>query len=206
MEIALDLSKRYSYADYLGWLDDIRRELIDGVVRVMAAPRWEHQDVNACLIGELRRIVHRHRGNCRVYPAPFDVRLPVNGETADGDIYTTVQPDVCVLCDLSKLSGSGCVGTPDLVIEVQSPSTGQYDLDTKLHLYERHGVREYWVVDPLNCCIHVFTPGVNGLYGTGVLYSSGFIPVSIFGGELISLSDIFEYYGVVAVPAGERPL
>jgi Uma2 family endonuclease len=193
MEVSIDLSKRYSYADYLGWLDDVRREIIDGFVHVMAAPRWEHQDANAGLVGELRQIIRRHRGGCRVYPAPFDVRLPVNGETADGDIYTTVQPDVCVLCDLSKRKGSGCVGAPDLVIEIQSPSTNHYDMDTKLHLYERHGVREYWVVDPLYRWVRVFTPDTNGLYGEGVLYESGAVPVGIFGGELISLSDIFDY-------------
>jgi Uma2 family endonuclease len=66
-------------------------------------------------------------------------------------------------------------------------------MDTKLHLYERHGVREYWVLEPTYNVVHVFTPGVDGLYGDGILYESGSVPVSIFGGELISLSDIFDY-------------
>jgi Uma2 family endonuclease len=193
MEVAIDLSKRYSYADYLGWLDDVRREIIDGFVHVMAAPRWEHQDASMSIGTSLKSIIRRHRGDCRVYAAPFDVRLPVNGETADGDIYTTVQPDVCVLCDLSKRKGSGCVGAPDLVIEIQSPSTNHYDMDTKLHLYERHGVREYWVVNPIERWVRVFTPDANGLYGEGTLYESGAVPIGIFGGELISFSDIFDY-------------
>jgi Uma2 family endonuclease len=89
----------------------------------------------------------------------------VNGETEDGKIYTVVQPDVVVLCDLSKLSGTGCIGAPDLVIEIHSPSTSYYDMNKKYHLYERHGVREYWVVYPLDQVISVFTLGADGKYG-----------------------------------------
>jgi Uma2 family endonuclease len=193
MEVSIDLSKRYTYADYIGWLDGIRRELIDGIVKLMGSPRRFHQKVYLTLGMKLYGLIKRHRGFCEVYLG-FDVRLPEGNSTEDNKITTVVCPDIIVVCDVSKLSDDRCcTGAPDLVIEIQSPSTSHYDMDTKLHLYERHGVREYWVVDPIKRWVRVFTPGVDGLYGTGVLYASGFVPVSIFGGELISISDIFDY-------------
>jgi Uma2 family endonuclease len=193
MELSLDLTKRYSFADYLSWADNIRRELFDGYVHEMAAPTWQHQDANAQLITELSLLIRRHRGNCKVFPAPFDVRLPVNGETEDGKIYTTVQPDISVLCDLSKLKGTGCVGAPDLVVEIHSPSTSYYDMNKKYCLYERHGVREYWVVYPMDHVISVFTLGADGKYGEGVEYKSGAVPIGIFGGVSIELGSIFTF-------------
>jgi Uma2 family endonuclease len=193
MELSLDLTRRYSFADYLSWLDNKRRELFDGYVHEMAAPAWQHQDANAQLIIELGLLIRRHSGHCKVFSAPFDVRLPVNGETEDGKIYTVVQPDVIVLCDLSKLKGTGCIGAPDLVIEIHSPSTSYYDMNKKYHLYERHGVREYWVVYPLDHVISVFTLGSDGKYGEGVEYNSGAVPIGIFGGIGIELGTIFTF-------------
>jgi Uma2 family endonuclease len=100
---------------------------------------------------------------------------------------------VIVVCDESKLLDDRCcVGAPDLVIEIASPSTSHYDLHWKYELYEREGVREYWVVEPMEHWIRVFTRGVDGKYGDGVLYESGVVPVSIFGGAGIELRDIFK--------------
>jgi Uma2 family endonuclease len=191
MELSLDLTRRYSFADYLSWLDNKRRELFDGYVHEMAAPAWQHQRASAQSTIELGMLIRRHSGHCEVFTAPFDVRLPVNGETEDGKIYTVVQPDIVVLCDLSKLKGTGCIGAPDLVIEIHSPSTSYYDMNKKYHLYERHGVREYWVVYPLDHVISVFTLGSDGKYGEGVEYNSGVVPIGIFGGISIELGSIF---------------
>jgi Uma2 family endonuclease len=191
MELSLDLSKRYTYADFLTWVDDVGRELVDGFVKLMAVPRWEHQRASARLVGELREIVKRGGGRCEVFHTPFAVRLPINGEV-DGKTETVLLPDVCVLCDLSKLSGGGCIGAPDLVIEIQSPRTMEYDMTVKYDLYERHGVREYWIVQPLDHWVKVFVLGIDGKYSPGVVYESGSVPVSIFGGALIELSSIFE--------------
>jgi Uma2 family endonuclease len=115
----------------------------------------------------------------------------VNGETEDSKIYTVVQPDIIVICDLSKLKGSGCVGAPDLIVEIQSPSTSYYDLNKKYHLYERHGVREYWVVYPLDHLLRVFLLDADGKYGDGVEYKGGAVPVGIFGGISIELDSVF---------------
>jgi Uma2 family endonuclease len=192
MELSLDLSKRYTYADFSTWFDGVRRELVSGFIWLMGYPRWEHQAASTSLIYKLESFVRRHSGACKVFHTPFAVRLPINGEE-DGKTETVLLPDIVVLCDLSKLSGGGCVGAPDMVIEIQSPRTMRYDVTVKYDLYERHGVREYWVVQPIEHWIRVFTPDVEGHYGDGILYESGSVPVSIFGGELISLSDIFEY-------------
>lgn len=193
MELALDLSKRYTYADFLTWLDDIRRELVDGFVRMMGAPLRIHQEVSGNLYSSLRDIVKHSGGGCRVYSAPFEVRFP-EGDEPDGEIKTVLQPDVCVVCDLSKLRRRGCRGAPDLVIEILSLSSLRHDVDTKFHIYERHGVREYWVVDPVACGVNVYILGADGKYDEGTSYEeSGAVPVSIFGGALIELSSIFEY-------------
>jgi Uma2 family endonuclease len=189
MELSLDLGHRYTYADYLGWLDGIRRELIDGFVRVMASPRGLHQEVNMNIGVSLRNLIRRAGGGCKVYEN-LDVRLPLNGEEA-GKTATVVCPDVIVVCDPSKLPDDRCcVGAPDLVVEIQSVPTSRYDMTVKYSLYERGGVREYWVVFPLEG-VHVFTLGSDGKYGDGVIYDSGRIPVSIFSGLSIDLRKLF---------------
>ena len=113
--------QHHSYADYLGWPDDERYELIDGVAYVMTpAPGRRHQEV---VVEMLRQIADALEGGpCRVYVAPFDVRLPRHGE-ADEQVDTVVQPDLSVICDEGKLDERGCRGAPDWVVEVISPST-----------------------------------------------------------------------------------
>ena len=129
MELSLDLSKRYTYADYLTWLDDKRRELFDGFIKMMSpAPRRIHAEIGFNISWHLGAILKKNRGKCKVFVAPFDVRLPKNGETTDDKIYTVVQPDICVVCDMSKLDKRGCCGAPDLIVEVLSPSTLKRDV------------------------------------------------------------------------------
>jgi Uma2 family endonuclease len=191
MELPLDLKKHYTYADYLTWLDDKRRELVDGFIRVMSpAPKVQHQRINGNLFGELRNIIKKHRGKCEVFHAPFDVRLPKNGEKEDHLIDTVVQPDICIVCDPSKLDKRGCLGAPDFIAEIQSPSTAKYDLNEKFNLYEAVGVREYWVVFP-DEAVQVFLLQSDGKYDKGTLYEAGKVPVYIFDGIEIDLKDIF---------------
>ena len=138
---------RHTYADYLTWPEDERVELIDGIayVREPPAPSRCHQE----LVGELHfQIRLALEGKpCRVYIAPFDVRLPDSGE-ADAQIKTVVQPDVLVVCDPGKLDQRGMRGGPDWIAEVLSPSTARHDQVIKLPVYERAGVREVWFVNP----------------------------------------------------------
>jgi len=192
MELALDLSKRYTYADYLTWLDDVARELINGLIKLMPAPRLEHAMANTQILWNLESIVKKNKGACKVFTAPFDVRFSKNGETAFDKIYTVVQPDICVVCDLSKLDERGCFGAPDMIVEITSPSTGKTDVTEKYTLYEESGVREYWIVYPKDKAIHVFLLQDNGKYDMGSLYEfDAKIPVHVFDDYLIDLNEIF---------------
>jgi Uma2 family endonuclease len=145
---------RYTYGDYVQWEGDERWELIDGVPFDMSpAPNTEHQRI----VFELGRQI----GNflvgkpCRAFVAPFDVRLPERDE-ADDQVRTVVQPDVAVFCDASKLDKQGARGAPNWVVEVLSPRTSVRDQVQKRDLYARHGVSEYWIIDPTACRLQIF--------------------------------------------------
>jgi len=194
MELTLDLNRRYTYADYLTWLDDKARELIDGFIKMMSpAPRRVHADVSYNISGHLWAVLKKNKGKCKVYAAPFDVRFPKNGETADDRIDTVVQPDICVVCDLSKLDERGCCGAPDMIVEILSPSTAKKDMTEKFNLYEEHGVKEYWIVHPEARTINTFLLQADGKYDEGKLYEfKGKVPVYVFDNYLLDLEDIFE--------------
>ena len=190
--LVLDLNKRYTYADYITWVDDVRRELFDGFIKLMTAPRYIHAKVSTNITANLWTILKKKKGKCEVISAPFDVRLPKNGETENDKIYTVVQPDICIICDLSKIDEAGCCGAPDMIVEVLSPSTAKKDMYYKYILYEKAGVKEYWVVHPTDKTIHVYQLQNNGKYDDGTLYErTGKVPVSVFDGYLIDLEDIF---------------
>lgn len=147
-------SERHTYGDYLKWLEETRYELIDGVAYAMVpAPTRRHQEV----LGELfRQLANALRGHpCRALIAPFDVRLP-RGEEADETIDTVVQPDLSVVCDPQKLDERGCRGAPDWVVEMLSPATAGHDHILKRAVYERAGVREYWLVHPVDRIVTVY--------------------------------------------------
>jgi len=192
MEQILDLNRRYTYADYLTWMDDIRRELIEGFIKLLPAPRSIHAEVSFNITWHLGAILKKNKGKCKVFSAPFDVRLPKNGETANDQIYTVVQPDICVICDLSKIDKRGCCGAPDMIIEVISPSTAKRSLFDKFVLYEQSGVKEYWTVYPETEAITVFLLQDDGKYNTGTVYEfERQVPVHIFDDTPIDLGDIF---------------
>jgi Uma2 family endonuclease len=191
MELILDLKKRYTYADYLTWADDKTRELIDGFIKMMSPkPRPIHQVIGGALTAELIYLIKKNKGKCKVYPE-IDVRLSQNGERDNDKIYTVVSPDISVVCDPSKIDATGCLGAPDMVVEIQSFSTAKYDLTTKYNLYETAGVKEYWVVFPLEQGIEVFLLQPDGKYDEGTKYETGKIPVHVFDGLEIDFEDIF---------------
>jgi len=155
MDIILDSNKRYTYADYLTWVDDKRRELINGFVNLMTpAPARLHQKVSGYIFNKLYNYLSDKK--CEVYSAPFDVRLHKNGEKTDDKIYDVVQPDITVVCDPEKLDDRGCIGAPDLIVEILSPSTSKRDLSDKYKLYEQSGVKEYWIARPNENTIQKF--------------------------------------------------
>ena len=186
---------RYSYADYLTWLDDKTREIINGVVKLMPfSVTSTHAELSAKILCKLMIHIEKRKGRCKVYHAPFDVRLPKNGETADDKIYTILQPDVCVVCDLSKLDEKGCLGAPDLVVEVQSPSTARYDLTKKFHVYEEAGVREYWVVFSKKVLITVFHLQENGKFDEGTVFKiNNKVTSRVLEGLEIDMEKLFTF-------------
>jgi Uma2 family endonuclease len=195
MEIVLDLNKRYTYADYLTWIDDKRRELIDGFVKLMSPAATDiHAVISSNIHYRLKAHILKNKGGCQIRTAPYDVRLPKNGEKESDKIYTVVQPDICVICDKSKIDRRGCLGAPDLVVEILSPSSLRYDLTEKYTLYETSGVREYWVVNPDAPSVNVFLLQSDGTYDNGAVYEEETekIPVHIFDGLYLLWNDIFE--------------
>ncbi len=184
MQPALDTRHHYTYGDYLSWPDDVRYELIDGVAYLMApAPTLEHQDIAGEIYYQLRQQLEGKP--CRPYIAPVDVRLPKRNE-ADEAIDTVVQPDVIVVCDQGKLDRRGVRGAPDFVVEVLSPSTAFHDHKRKREVYERAGVKEYWLVDPVERTIHIYRLDENGRYGKpDVREMKGETPVGVLGEVVI---------------------
>jgi Uma2 family endonuclease len=194
VEYGLSNPLRYTYADYMSWMDDQRRELYNGVVYdLFSAPSRLHAELSSTLIHRMIGwFIKKRKGKCKVFHAPFDVRLPKNGETAGDKIDTVVQPDICVVCDPKKLDDAGCIGAPDLIVEVQSPSTGKRDLNEKFHLYEEAGVREYWVVFPKEKTT-VFLLQENGKFDQGTTYVYGAkVESTIFKGLEVDLKKLLD--------------
>jgi len=184
--------ERFTYGQYCEWDDGERWELIDGVPYNMTpAPLRRHQGISTII---LSRIANFLRGNpCKVYHAPFDVRLPDFDKQDDSDVLTVVQPDIVVICDEKKLDDRGCRGAPDLVVEILSPSTSRKDIGVKFSLYERHGVREYWVIHPAEESLMTFSLGGDGKYGRPQGYGRGDVATStVLEGFELNVEEVFE--------------
>lgn len=191
--LSLDMKKRYSYADYLTWMDDTRRELIDGFIKLMTpAPSRKHQEVSVNFIRLFSNYLFRKP--CKVFHAPSDVRFPEGKACVDDkQIYTVLQPDLYIVCDLSKLDDRGCLGAPDLVLEIISPRNSQRDTKEKFNLYQIFGVKEYWIVNPNDENISVFVLDDDGKFRfMGIYAGDDKVPVHIFNGDLfIDLTEVF---------------
>lgn len=183
--------RHYTYGDYRAWPDDERWELIEGEAWNMSpAPSSSHQGL---VMAFSARIWAQLRGQpCRVFPAPFDVLLPESPQQDEDDVDTVVQPDVSVICDRSKITPRGCRGAPDLAIEILSPYTAAKDIRVKRDLYERHGVREYWIVDIGNRCVLAHRLGEDGLYGeTETLVGGATLRSTVCAGLELGLIELF---------------
>jgi len=152
----LDFKKQYTYADYLTWQFKERVELIKGwLYKMSPAPRRVHQKIQIIVSNEFYNYFKESK--CEVYTAPFDVRLIKNKGKKDQQPNTVVQPDICVICDLDKLDDAGCLGSPDLIVEILSDSTAKKDYNEKFNLYEENAVKEYWIANPASQTIEVFS-------------------------------------------------
>ena len=152
--------KLYTYGDYLNWPEDQRWEILDGEAFAMTpAPTTDHQRISR----ELTLAIGGWLAGkpCEMFVAPVDVLMP-KGNEADEKITTVVQPDILVVCDPDKVKRRGIRGAPDFVIEIVSPATVSRDQVRKRRLYERHGVREYWVVHPDDRLVTVYRRAKRG--------------------------------------------
>jgi Uma2 family endonuclease len=181
----------YTYADFLEWDESVRYEVMDGEALMLAAPDRVHQNISMALSNQLYDFLKGK--TCKVYAAPFAVRLNPAADLSDDTVF---EPDIVVVCDPSKLDKRGCNGPPDLVIEILSPSTARYDRIVKLRRYQQAGVREYWIVDPETNSVQVFLfepklPGKAGGY-TGATYDeTDTAPVTVLPGCEIDLKAVF---------------
>ena len=179
----IQAKSKYTYKEYALWPDSPRYELINGSAIEMVAPTQYHQG----MLMELgRQFANFLKGkSCKVFLAPFDVRL--NYSSNDD---TVVQPDLVVVCDQTKLNGKHCVGAPDLVVEIVSPSTARNDTVIKFELYKEAKVREYWIVEPLNRLLSVHLLHGNE-YKTTYFSDTDEVDVNVIEGCTIELADVF---------------
>jgi len=190
----LDLTKQYTYADYLTWTFDDRVELFKGWVKKMSpAPNMSHQRISWNLSGELAYYLKAN--SCAAFSAPFDVRLIGKSKSKKAKdnhaVYTVVQPDICIICDQSKLDERGCIGAPDWIIEIVSPGNTKKEIDDKYFLYEENGVREYWIIQLTDETLTVFDLK-NAKYQFRKIYNNvDKAPVGIFPGFEVDLVEVF---------------
>ena len=165
-----DPSVNYTYADYLKWQFEERLELFRGKIFKLSAPNTKHQVVSRNILVSLA--IFLKQKPCKVFAAPFDVRLPVKNKKKDDEVTTVVQPDISVICDESKLDSRGCCGAPDLVVEILSPGNSKKEIRLKHELYEEAGVKEYWIVYPEEESIAVFLLNESNKYNGAIIYAS----------------------------------
>ena len=187
----MDMGKTYSYANYYAWKIKERVEIIKGKIFLMSAPNLFHQQVSSMLQGNIWNFLKGKK--CQIFSAPFDVRLPKDSK-ADEDIFDIVQPDLCVVCDPKKLDRRGCIGAPDLIVEILSSSSSRRDLKDKYDLYQSHKVGEYWVIHPEEHTVLIYTLDKKGKYQPSRLLTKGDTARSnILKGLEVDLEEVFDY-------------
>jgi Uma2 family endonuclease len=188
----LDITKTYSYADYLKWQFEERVELIKGkIFKMSPAPARRHQVISGHFLKKLYSFLDK--GPCQVYHAPFDVRLTPLKSDQKNKIYTVVQPDICVVCDPSKLDEKGCIGAPDWIIEILSPGNSQTEMKNKFEVYQENGVKEYWIADPTSEVIFSYILNEEGKYvGLQPFVLEDNVTSHVFPDFKLSVADIFK--------------
>lgn len=181
--------ERYTFADCLAWSEPERIEIVAGEAVMMAPPSRAHQEISVALAAQLYNFLEGKR--CKVYPAPFGVRLFEEDGDSPDDVDTVVEPDISVVCDSNKLDEHGCKGAPDFIVEILSPSSLRHDRLVKLDLYQRAGVREYWIVDPEYKSVQVFVLDGGLLRANEEYGRDGIARVNVLDGCFIDLGRVF---------------
>jgi len=186
----LDPNKTYTYADYLTWQLQERIELIKGkLFKMSPAPSNTHQKIATALSGIIWQFFRK--SSCEVRSAPFDVRLN-RRKLDDQTSKTVVQPDLCVICDAEKLDERGCNGVPDLIVEILSPGNSKKEMSDKFEVYEENGVREYWLVNPSEKNVIIYTLNEESVFiGRKPFIEDDVLSSYIFPELRIDLAEIF---------------
>ncbi|WP_404358325.1 Uma2 family endonuclease [Methylotuvimicrobium sp. KM1] len=188
----LDPEQTYSYADYLTWQIKETIELIKGKVMLMSpAPSVRHQRIERKLLVGID--LHLKNKLCEIFPAPFDVRLYDRNKSvlSSQEIFTVVQPDLCVICNPEILDKQGCNGAPDWIIEILSPGNSKREMQIKYQLYQECGVQEYWLVYPEQQAIHQFVLDSAGQYRLKAMFADKWASSYLFPDLSIDLIDLF---------------
>ncbi len=185
----LDLSKSYTYADYLNWAIDERIELIKGkIFKMSPAPGSIHQRLSQRM--SLKLGIYLIGKRCEIFTAPFDVRLSRKTNN-DRDVTTVVQPDICVICDIEKVDDRGCVGAPDIVVEILSPGNNKKELQNKYEVYEDAGVLEYWIIHPQEKTFMKYILSDGKFIPSKLLTIGDEVTTPVLPGFILSLDDFF---------------
>jgi Uma2 family endonuclease len=186
----LDINGVYSYADYLKWHFEERVELIKGKIFQMSpAPNSNHQVISGRLFTEM--MIFLKGKECHVFSAPFDVRL-AKKTTDDKQVFNVVQPDICVICDRSKIDTKGCIGAPDIVVEIMSPANNKKELKNKYEIYEQSGVKEYWIVSPQDYTVLIYTLRDGAFVPSRLMVEGDIVSSEVLLGLNIDLSELFQ--------------
>lgn len=188
----LDPAATYTYADYLQWTFEDRLEIIKGkIFKMSPAPARRHQDISFKMGVKLYNYLQNN--SCKVYMAPFDVRLtPLKRNAKPDQVYTVVQPDISVICDLEKLDDQGCNGAPDLIIEILSPGNSKKEMKDKFEVYQENGVKEYWLVNSTEEAIFVYVLNEAGVFiGLKPLIDEEILTSSVLPGFEMLVGEIF---------------
>lgn len=182
-------NKRCTFQDLLSWDDNSRYEIFDGVPIMLATPTTKHQGIISYLTTEFN--IFFKGQTCRVFPSPFTIRL---SEADDYDHADNVfEPDISIVCNKNQLDQHGCKGAPNLIVEVLSPSTSRNDRVKKYNTYQRFGVYEYWIIDPLNETVEIYILD-NGTYKRWNAYGrEDTISSGQFESFEIKAEDMFSY-------------
>lgn len=188
----IDFSATYSYADYVRFKFDERMELIKGrLCQLSPAPSIYHHKTFGSIFNSLSNFLEGKK--CKVYGAPFDVRLSSKSKE-DKDIFTVVQPDVVVICDVNKLDKRGCIGAPDIVVEILSPGNNKKELKFKYEVYEEAGVKEYWIVSISDQTFFKYILGDDGKFKpTRLLVAGEKVTTPILPGYELDLEKVFNF-------------
>ena len=185
----LDISKTYTYADYLEWTFDERLELIKGhIFKMSPAPGSIHQRISFRLSRWIGNYLESKR--CELFTAPFDVRLPRYVDS-DKEIITVVQPDICVVCDPEKIDDRGCLGAPDIVVEILSPGNNKKELQNKYEVYEEAGILEYWIIHPQEKTFLKYTLTDGKFQPSRLLTIGDEVTTPVLPGFTLSLEELF---------------